>query len=43
MDKQQRDKNEKDNIIKMIRELKAKGLHKSVKVIEKYHYITLAK
>ncbi|MED1287319.1 hypothetical protein [Bacillus mycoides] len=43
MDKQQRDKEEKENIIKMVRELKVKGLHNSVAVIEKYHYITLAK
>lgn len=43
MDKQQRDKEEKVNIIKLIRELKAKELHNCVKVIEKYHYITLAK
>lgn len=43
MDRQQRDKEEKANIIKMIRDLKARGVHNSVKVIEKYHYITLAK
>lgn len=43
MDKQQRDKEEKANIIKMVRELKAKELHNCVAVIEKYHYITLAK
>ncbi|MEC3159340.1 hypothetical protein P9Z94_25165 [Bacillus thuringiensis] len=42
MDKQQKDKGDKENIIKMIRELKAKELHKCVAVIEKYHYITLA-
>ncbi|WP_426940691.1 hypothetical protein ACQCPO_30495 (plasmid) [Bacillus mycoides] len=41
--KEQRDKEEQENIIKMVRELKAKELHKCVKVIEKYHYITLAK
>ncbi|AEW58633.1 TPA: hypothetical protein ACOQ31_005674 [Bacillus cereus] len=43
MDKQQRDKEEKANIIKMVRDLKTKELHNCVKVIEKYHYITLAK
>ncbi|WP_267379333.1 hypothetical protein [Bacillus sp. GM_Baccil_2] len=42
MDKQQRDEEEKANIIKMLRELKAKELHNCVAVIEKYHYITLA-
>ncbi|WP_257142269.1 hypothetical protein [Bacillus pseudomycoides] len=41
--KQQRDKDERENIMKMVRELKAKGLHNSVAIIEKYHYITLAK
>lgn len=43
MDKQQKDKEDKENIIKMIRDLKARGVHNSVAVIEKYHYITLAK
>lgn len=42
MDKQQKDKEDKANIIKMIRELKAKELHNCVAVIKKYHYITLA-
>ncbi|WP_263434279.1 hypothetical protein [Bacillus cereus] len=42
MDKQKRDEEEKANIIKMLRELKAKELHNCVAVIEKYHYITLA-
>ncbi|MCU5617006.1 hypothetical protein [Bacillus cereus] len=43
MDKQQKDKEDKENIIKMIRDLKVKELHNCVAVIEKYHYITLAK
>lgn len=43
MDREQRDKEENENIIKMVRELKAKELHNCVSVIEKYHYITLAK
>jgi hypothetical protein len=34
---------EKENIIKIIRDLKDRGVHNSVAVIEKYHYITLAK
>lgn len=42
MDKQQKDKEDEANIIKMIRDLKAKELHNCVAVIEKYHYITLA-
>ncbi len=42
MDRQQKDKEDKENIIKMIRELKSKKLHNCVAVIEKYHYITLA-
>ncbi|MGR5901114.1 hypothetical protein ACT7C8_31970 [Bacillus cereus] len=41
--REQRDKEEKQNIIKMIRDLKVKKLHNCVAVIEKYHYITLAK
>lgn len=41
--KEQKDKEDKENIIKMIRDLKARGVHNSVAVIEKYHYITLAK
>ncbi|WP_390208716.1 hypothetical protein [Bacillus toyonensis] len=43
MDKQQKDKEDKENIIKMVRDLKAKELHNCVQVIEKYNYITLAK
>lgn len=43
MDKQQKDKEDEANIIKMVRDLKDKELHNCVKVIEKYHYITLAK
>lgn len=44
MDRQQRDKEEKVNIIKMIRDLKARGIHNSAdKVEETYKYITLAK
>jgi hypothetical protein len=43
MDKQQKDKEDKENIIKMVRDLKAKELHNCVKLIEKYRYITLAK
>lgn len=43
MGREQRDKEEKANIIKMIRDLKDKELHNCVKVIEKYHFITLAK
>ncbi|CAI8822867.1 hypothetical protein EMIT019CA3_270008 [Bacillus pseudomycoides] len=30
-------------IIEIINALKARGLHNSVAIIEKYHYITLAK
>lgn len=40
--REQKDKEEKENIIKMVRDLKDKELHKCVAVIEKYHYITLA-
>lgn len=44
MDKQQRDKEEIANIIKMIRDLRAKGVHNSVDKVEEAHkYITLAK
>ncbi|MED1535478.1 hypothetical protein [Bacillus pseudomycoides] len=42
-DKEKRDEDEKKKIIAMIRDLKARGVHNSVKVIEKYHYITLDK
>ncbi|WP_255256140.1 hypothetical protein [Bacillus mycoides] len=38
-----KDKEDNANIIKMVRDLKARELHNCVKVIEKYHYITLAK
>ncbi|WP_279538717.1 hypothetical protein [Bacillus sp. XF8] len=41
--KQQRDEDERKKIIAMIRDLKARGVHNSVAVIEKYHYIILAK
>lgn len=45
MDRQQRDKEEKANIIKMIRDLKDKGLHRSAYKIWEMHkeFITLAK
>ncbi|WP_179139770.1 hypothetical protein [Bacillus sp. CDB3] len=44
MDRQQRDKEEKANIIKMIRDLRARGIHNSAdKVEETYKYITLDK
>ncbi|MEK4575865.1 MULTISPECIES: hypothetical protein [Bacillus] len=44
MDKQQRDKEEIANIIKMIRDLRAKGVHNSADKVEETHkYITLAK
>lgn len=45
MDRQQRDKEEKANIIKMIRELRAKGIHNSADKVEEIHkeFITLAK
>ncbi|EEL67518.1 hypothetical protein [Bacillus mycoides] len=44
MDKQQRDKEEIANIIKMIRDLRAKGVHNSTDKVEEAHkYITLAK
>lgn len=42
-DKEKRDEYERKQIIAMIRDLKAREVHNSVKVIEKYHYITLAK
>ncbi|MDY8166058.1 hypothetical protein [Bacillus thuringiensis] len=42
MDRQQRDEEEKTNIIKMLRELKVKGLYNSVGVVIKHHgYIVL--
>lgn len=45
MDRQQRDKEEKANIIKMIRDLRARGIHNSADKVEKMHkeFITLAK
>ncbi|MGN5653505.1 hypothetical protein [Bacillus sp. Brlt_9] len=44
MNRQQREKEEKANIIKMIRDLRDGGIHNSTdKVEEKYKYITLAK
>ncbi|MBK5492229.1 hypothetical protein [Bacillus sp. TH13] len=45
MDKQQKDKEDKANIIKMIRSLGARGIHNSADKIEEMHkeFITLAK
>ncbi|MCW1941715.1 hypothetical protein OMD49_29330 [Bacillus anthracis] len=45
MDRQQRDKEEKANIIKMIRSLRARGIHNSTDKVEEMHkeFITLAK
>ncbi|HDR7526700.1 MULTISPECIES: hypothetical protein [Bacillus cereus group] len=45
MDRQQRDKDEKANIIKMLRDLRAKGIHNSADKVEEMHkeFITLAK
>ncbi|MES5869230.1 hypothetical protein [Bacillus cereus group sp. RP32] len=45
MDKQQRDKEEKVKIIKMIRDLRARGIHNSAEKVEEMHkeFITLAK
>ncbi|WP_175545681.1 hypothetical protein [Bacillus sp. N35-10-4] len=45
MDRQQRDKEEKANIIKMIRDLRDKGIHNSADKVEEMHkeFITLAK
>lgn len=43
MTKEQRDEYEHKKISEMIRDLKARKVHNSVAVIEKYHYITLAK
>ncbi|MFV1022347.1 hypothetical protein JOY40_25995 [Bacillus tropicus] len=45
MDRQQREKEEKTNIIKMIRELRARGIHNSADKVEEMHkeFITLAK
>lgn len=43
MDKQQRDKEERENIIKMIRDLKPRGVHNSAEAIVNHHgYIVLA-
>lgn len=43
--KEQRDKEEKQNITKMIRELRARGIHNSADKVEEMHkkFITLAK
>ncbi|HHK5554669.1 TPA: hypothetical protein ACQUHI_005000 [Bacillus tropicus] len=45
MDKQQKDKEDKANIIKMIRELRDRGIHNSADKVEEMHkeFITLAK
>ncbi|WP_180235959.1 hypothetical protein [Bacillus wiedmannii] len=45
MDNQQRDKEEKVNIITMIRDLRARGIHNSADKVEEMHkeFITLAK
>lgn len=45
MDRKQRDKEEKTNIIKMIRDLRAEGIHNSADKVEEMHkeFITLAK
>lgn len=45
INKQQRDKEEKVNIIKMIRDLRARGVHNSADKVEEMHkeFITLAK
>ncbi|MEH7855913.1 hypothetical protein V7652_26060 [Bacillus thuringiensis] len=45
MDKQQKDKEDKVNITKMIRELRARGIHNSADKVEEMHkkFITLAK
>ncbi|MCP1324651.1 MULTISPECIES: hypothetical protein [Bacillus] len=45
MDKQQKDKEDKVNIIKMIRDLRTRGIHNSADKVEEMHkeLITLAK
>ncbi|MFI8680443.1 MULTISPECIES: hypothetical protein [Bacillus cereus group] len=45
MDKQQKDKEDKANIIKMIRDLRARGINNSADKVEEMHkeFITLAK
>lgn len=45
MDRKQRDKEEKTNIIKMIRDLRAEGIYNSADKVEEMHkeFITLAK
>lgn len=45
MDKQQKDKEDKVNIIKMIRDLGTRGIHNSADKVEETYkrYITLAK
>ncbi|MDA1834766.1 hypothetical protein PDL04_25245 [Bacillus cereus group sp. BY142LC] len=45
MDRQQWDKEEKANIIKMLRDLRARVIHNSVEKVEEMHkeFITLAK
>lgn len=45
MDKQQKDKEDKVNIIKMIRDLRNRGIHNSADKVEETYkrYITLAK
>ncbi|MDG1570433.1 hypothetical protein [Bacillus cereus] len=45
MDKQQKDKEDKVNIIKMIRDLRTRGIHNSADKVEEMHkeFITLDK
>lgn len=45
MDKQRKDKEDKVNIIKMIRDLRTRGIHNSADKVEEIHkeFITLAK
>ncbi|WP_179879697.1 hypothetical protein [Bacillus cereus] len=45
MDKQQKDKEDKANIIKMIRDLRARGINNIADKVEEMHkeFITLAK
>ena len=45
MDKQQKDKGDKVNIIKMIRDLRTREIHNSADKVEEMHkeFITLAK
>lgn len=45
MDKQQKDKEDKVNIIKMIHDLRTRGIHNSADKVEETYkrYITLAK